>query len=677
MGFSEYLDEHKASTIDKKYNEKYLEYARICKIVNKSTANHVKVIEEEFNRVFDYVNNETERYKEELKKIEKILKDDKSKSKDNNSSLVILQEDMKAFAEFIRINIIGFKKLLKHSDKASGLNLSKEYNTILSNTLTKIEHLNELIYKQSKLKLKTQNISGKSSVNLSFIRKTNKYWVHKDNLIPLKLSIVRHLPLYVFDLTKDKKENINTNNESPYAAWNHKTHDTNINSIYFDNKDHDLYMGRLQKNEGAEAIRIRYYGELKSEEDLVFVERKRHCDSWTGEESKKLRFKLQEKYVDQLLMLLLNNKDTSSIWKEVKKINLKSDHSSEEKEHLRILFNEVTTAIKNQKLFPSVRTYYKRIAFQLPGDATVRISLDSDLVMVDESKEYFKKINDKTFKTSFTNRLWRRTDIKNVEYPFYALHDTEIVRFPHSILEVKTQSLDDTKPEWITEIIESCYTEHVHKFSKFLHGTAILHENIQDIPYWLPQMRTDIRKDPFMSIKSRKEFINGALLDISSQVNEKDSKIEDSCEISRSGYRNNGRYSPNRNNINTTNNTTNNTTRISIPVRVEPKVFFANERTFLSWVQFAIFLGGIGTAMLNITNNYKANICGAVMIAVAIVFACYALHLFFWRANKIRSKDPGPYDDTKGPFLMVGMFIIALIFSVYFKFPMKGNKSLQ
>ncbi|OQS54457.1 nrf1 [Ecytonucleospora hepatopenaei] len=118
-----------------------------------------------------------------------------------------------------------------------------------------------------------------------------------------------------------------------------------------------------------------------------------------------------------------------------------------------------------------------------------------------------------------------------------------------------------------------------------------------------------------------------------------------------------------------------NPTRIAIPVRVEPKVFFANERTFLSWVQFAIFLGGIGTAMLGL-ESYRANICGIVMIFVAIVFACYALHLFFWRAERIRRREPGPYDDTRGPFLLVGMFIVALIFSVLFKFPMKGGKHL-
>ncbi|CAG8535205.1 11145_t:CDS:2 [Funneliformis caledonium] len=39
--------------------------------------------------------------------------------------------------------------------------------------------------------------------------------------------------------------------------------------------------------------------------------------------------------------------------------------------------------------------------------------------------------------------------------------------------------------------------------------------------------------------------------------------------------------------------------RIALPARVEPKVFFANERTFLSWLQFTVVLGGLAIGLLN------------------------------------------------------------------------------
>lgn len=38
--------------------------------------------------------------------------------------------------------------------------------------------------------------------------------------------------------------------------------DSAITSIYFDNENLDLYLGRLEKTEGAEAIRLRWYGDV-------------------------------------------------------------------------------------------------------------------------------------------------------------------------------------------------------------------------------------------------------------------------------------------------------------------------------------------------------------------------------------------------------------------------------
>lgn len=38
--------------------------------------------------------------------------------------------------------------------------------------------------------------------------------------------------------------------------------DAAITSIYFDNEDLELYLGRLEKTEGAEAVRLRWYGDV-------------------------------------------------------------------------------------------------------------------------------------------------------------------------------------------------------------------------------------------------------------------------------------------------------------------------------------------------------------------------------------------------------------------------------
>ncbi len=61
----------------------------------------------------------------------------------------------------------------------------------------------------------------------------------------------------------------------------------------------DLYRGRLKNAPGAIALRLRWYGE--EDPKNIFVERKTHRESWTGELSVKERFSIQENHVISLL----------------------------------------------------------------------------------------------------------------------------------------------------------------------------------------------------------------------------------------------------------------------------------------------------------------------------------------------------------------------------------------
>jgi SPX domain protein involved in polyphosphate accumulation len=75
--------------------------------------------------------------------------------------------------------------------------------------------------------------------------------------------------------------------------------DSAISSIYYDNEDLELYLGRLEKSEGAEAVRMRWYGNVDN--STIFVERKTHREDWTGEKSVKARFSIKEKLVNGFL----------------------------------------------------------------------------------------------------------------------------------------------------------------------------------------------------------------------------------------------------------------------------------------------------------------------------------------------------------------------------------------
>lgn len=296
----------------------------------------------------------------------------------------------------------------------------------------------------------------------SFIRHTTKYWVHPDNVTELKLIILKHLPVLVFNASKEFEEQ-----------------DSAITSIYYDNPDTwELYEGRLKKTEGAEAIRLRWYGGMQSE--TVFVERKTHREDWTGEKSVKARFSLKEKNVNAYLRGELL---PAAIFEKARKEGKKSEKAIAEDERLA---REIQWSILKKGYKPVCRSFYHRTAFQLPADARVRISLDTELTMIRED-------NLDGVKRSGDN--WRRMDI-GVDYPFSQLPPGDIVRFPYAILEVKLQTqLGQEPPEWVRQLISSHLVEAVPKFSKFIHGVACLFpDRINLLPFWMPQMDVDIRK---------------------------------------------------------------------------------------------------------------------------------------------------------------------------------------
>ncbi|OCK81742.1 vacuolar transporter chaperone 1 [Lepidopterella palustris CBS 459.81] len=100
--------------------------------------------------------------------------------------------------------------------------------------------------------------------------------------------------------------------------------------------------------------------------------------------------------------------------------------------------------------------------------------------------------------------------------------------------------------------------------------------------------------------------------------------------------------------------------RIALPTRVEPKVFFANERTFLSWLNFTVILGGLAIGLLNFGDKV-GQISAGLFTLVAMAAMLYALFTFHWRANSIRQRGQGGFDDRLGPTVLAIALFAAVI----------------
>jgi hypothetical protein len=239
-----------------------------------------------------------------------------------------------------------------------------------------------------------------------------------------------------------------------------------------------LYEGRLKKSEGAEAIRLRWYGGMDVEQ--IFVERKTHREDWTGEKSVKARFGIKEKNVNAYMK---GDLLPAAIFEKARKDGKKTAKQIDEDERLA---KEIQYSVLTKGYRPVCRSFYNRTAFQLPADARVRISLDTELTMVRE---------DNLDGRIRSGDNWRRMDI-GIDWPFSQLPAEDVERFPYAVLEVKLQTqVGQEPPEWVRELVASHLVEAVPKFSKFIHGTATLFpDRINLLPFWMPQMDIDIRK---------------------------------------------------------------------------------------------------------------------------------------------------------------------------------------
>ena len=98
------------------------------------------------------------------------------------------------------------------------------------------------------------------------------------------------------------------------------------------------------------------------------------------------------------------------------------------------------------------------------------------------------------------------------------------------------------------------------------------------------------------------------------------------------------------------------------PVKIEPKVFFANERTFLAWMHLSVILAGASIAILAFAEdeNPVSQLYGVVLLPVAIAFIVYSMYQYTRRARMIRHRHPGPYEDVVGPTVLGVMLMVSI-----------------
>lgn len=239
-----------------------------------------KVLDSEIAKVEDFTLAQVTAQREKLSKAESMLKNAPSEDQTEVALDQVKQladtigDDFLRLEKYVNVNFMGFHKILKKHDRYLPNNPCKSFYISRMHGQAWVRgDYSDLVVRLSTIYSQLrgdEKVEEKDAAAGSFLRSTSKYWVKTEDVSRVKYAILRHLPVFLQKTSTGESDSQLTN------------------SVYVDNDQLELYQGRLDKTPGAIALRLRWYG--ANEPSIVFVERKTHRDSWTGEVSVKERF---------------------------------------------------------------------------------------------------------------------------------------------------------------------------------------------------------------------------------------------------------------------------------------------------------------------------------------------------------------------------------------------------
>jgi len=246
---------------------------------------------------------------------------------------------------------------------------------------------------------------------------------------------------------------------------------------------------------------------------------------------------------------------------------------------------------------PKIRTTYRRTVFQQYLEAPVRASFDEDMIL-------------STVK-GFEQGVEMDVDDASV--------DSFV--FPIGVLEVKLAFNSKTRhrnevlilPDWCLSLIKQGIITQVPKFSKYLTGVSCLHLNeIDHVPSWL-----------------------------------KDTQDMIGIEITKRGMEIMGSLKP---------------CTLVIPdlLETEPRIFMANERTYLKWARVCFIVVFLGMGMVGAGIE---PMLGLVMIVCSFIILLRAYYTFQLRMQMIKDDefDRYPFHDRYNPHFLMILFVVPAI----------------
>jgi len=654
---------------------------------------------------------------------EKILKE-------VQSELDKITEETNELEKYSRINYTGFLKAVKKHDRKRGgsyrvrpllqvrlaaLPFNKEdYGPLLFRLSAMYNFVREHLHNEEPKIVDTEE--GKEEYV------SHKFWVHPENLVEVKTMILRRLPVLVYNPQTSK-------------IAEGSRYDPSITSIYFDNPTFALYSDKVDHSSG-DSLRLRWYGQLNRRPE-IWLEKKTVSDDDKSHES---RFVTKDKYVQrfingdyhmekQIQKLADRAGPDSTTTKNMKASVKEIEDFIAEKELQPVLrANYTRTAFQipgDERVRISLDT---DLAF-IREDAidTDRPCRDPDTwhrADIDNNELEFPFSSIRTGEVSrfpyavlevkLRNAPGKKTAewIEDIMNSHLVKAAPKFSKFVHGVAQL-FEDYVNTFPFWLSEMEsdirrdpQQAFEEEQAKRQKerddeFAVGSLLKGRSFSTAyrssggvisPVGSPAASKSAR----LSVSNKKSDL-GTIANAEATQRDETAEEPDDDETGRQAHgagqatSTSGLKSlfPSFSTSKFAQSKRARKVRLPPgvsepafwikdqgPLKVEGKVWLANQRTFVKWQHVSVLLASLSLGLYNAAgqNNNVARILAIVYTAIAVFTGIWGYSIYMWRTRLIERRSGKDFDAIFGPIVVCLSLVVALVLNFGFKYQAKFPK---
>ncbi|CAO3614580.1 unnamed protein product [Cunninghamella echinulata] len=610
------------------------------------------ILEKEINKVCQFLQLQIKTSLKQLQSLESttstttiqlLQQKEKEKEKEKITTLIFHIHDL---TNYLYTNKVGLEDMVsKHDHYCSTIQFTlkhhyeyhiqsqfQSYEQQLDFLFLRLSQLYDL-FRPSSSSLPTTTIPSSSSTSSINNNECTTFWIHPNHMNELKAILLFYLPITT--LPSD-----------------HQQHPNNqFNTVYFDNMHMDLYKEKIKTCNHHHQKQFLDQEEEEDKKTLLLLK----CQ-WYKDDISEMEMEIQEQQKNQLIKksykmdgstLLLSSPfshdlhTTTTTTTAAATATVTATATTRNSNNNDDQDNEFFYWIQQKKLIPQGQTSCQRTIYY-QKEKNLQLYLDTNI-------QFYERIN-------------------NPQQP-----SSSSSSFNYGVLTILNPTTSPF-PYWLKEIISSHLVYPVPHFSFYIHMQSLFYTNQLPLhPWWLSIQEMDLlllkNKNNNNNYNKKRIGLSRSMINLQQQQpdhaiihmeegngNEKGKGIYYQFKYWIKEKRIMMKQQKDQTMVFKNNKLT------------EPKTHFANERTFITWLQLCATFLVIALSLIN-HGDWTSRTMGSILIFICCILAIYALGRFQYRTWQLRTrKYVLRYDDVFGPTCLCLTLIFAMSMNLYFRF---------